>query len=116
MADPRSEAAIEKLRTEIDTLDAEILELVRRRFNLSRRIMTDQHRFGMPVEVFSRDREEQTLDRLKKLNDEAHKPYNLAFSIGVAEYHPGMDANALIEAADSELYKIKRARPGEHKR
>jgi len=53
---------------------------------------------------------------LKKLNDEAHKPYTLAFSIGVAEYHPGMDANALIEAADSELYKIKRARPGEHKR
>ncbi|MBQ9039332.1 MAG: GGDEF domain-containing protein [Clostridia bacterium] len=53
---------------------------------------------------------------LKKLNDEANKPYNLAFSIGVAEYHPGMDANALIEAADSELYKIKRARPGEHKR
>jgi len=53
---------------------------------------------------------------LKKLNDEAHKPYTLAFSIGVAEYHPGMDANALIEAADSELYKIKRARPGGHKR
>ena len=53
---------------------------------------------------------------LKKLNDEANKPYNLAFSIGVAEYHPGMDANALIEAADSELYKIKRARPGEQKR
>ena len=56
---------------------------------------------------------------LKKLNDEANKPYNLAFSIGVAEYHPGMDANALIEAADSELYKIKRARPprpGESKR
>ena len=53
---------------------------------------------------------------LKRLNDEANKPYNLAFSIGVAEYHPGMDANALIEAADSELYKIKRARPGEHKR
>ena len=53
---------------------------------------------------------------LKKLNDEANKPYTLAFSIGVAEYHPGMDANALIEAADSELYKIKRARPGGHKR
>jgi len=48
---------------------------------------------------------------LKMLNDEAHKPYTLAFSIGVAEYHPGMDANALIEAADSELYRIKRARP-----
>jgi diguanylate cyclase (GGDEF)-like protein len=48
---------------------------------------------------------------LKALNDESHKPYTLAFSIGVGEYHPGMDANALIEAADSELYKIKRARP-----
>ncbi|MBR6624713.1 MAG: chorismate mutase, partial [Mailhella sp.] len=46
MADPRSEAAIEKLRTEIDSLDNEILDLMRRRFNLSRRIMTDQHRFG----------------------------------------------------------------------
>ena len=36
--------------------------------------MTDQHRFGMPVEVFSRDREEQTLDRLKKMNDESDCP------------------------------------------
>ena len=53
---------------------------------------------------------------LKALNDEVHKPYTLAFSIGVGEYHPGMDANALIEAADSELYKIKRARPGEQNR
>ena len=56
---------------------------------------------------------------LKALNDEANKPYTLAFSIGVAEFHPGMDANALIEAADSELYKIKRTRPprtGESKR
>ena len=48
---------------------------------------------------------------LEALNANANKPYKLAFSIGVAEYHPGMDANALIEAADSELYKIKRARP-----
>lgn len=56
---------------------------------------------------------------LEALNANANKPYKLAFSIGVAEYHPGMDANALIEAADSELYKIKRARPprpGESKR
>ena len=53
---------------------------------------------------------------LKALNDEVHKPYTLAFSIGVGEYHPGMDANALIEAADGELYKIKRARPGQHER
>ena len=74
MADPKSEAAIEKLRSEIDTIDDELLELMRRRFNLSRRIMTDQHRFGMDVEVFSRNREEQTLDRLKKLNEESDCP------------------------------------------
>ena len=74
MADPRSEEAIEKLRTEIDALDDEILDLIRLRFNLSRRIMTDQHRFGMPVEVFSRDREEQTLDRLKKMNEDSDCP------------------------------------------
>ena len=53
---------------------------------------------------------------LDALNASANKPYRLTFSIGVAEYHPGMDAHALIEAADKELYKIKRARPGEHKR
>ena len=74
MSDPKAEAAIEKLRAEIDALDDEILELVRRRFNLSRRIMTDQHRFGMPVEVFSRNREEQTLDRLKKQNEDSDCP------------------------------------------
>lgn len=66
---------------------------------------------------------DQLLENIRKnleaLNANANKPYKLAFSIGVAEYHPGMDANALIEAADSELYKIKRARPprpGESKR
>jgi len=74
MADPKSEAAIEKLRSEIDAIDDELLELMRRRFNLSRRIMTDQHRFGMDVEVFSRNREEQTLDRLKKLNEDSDCP------------------------------------------
>ena len=55
-------------------------------------------------------------ENLENMNKASNKPYKLAFSIGVGEYHPGMDANALIEAADSELYKIKRARPGEHKR
>lgn len=63
---------------------------------------------------------DQLLENIHKnldaLNADSNKPYKLVFSIGVAEYHPGMDANALIEAADSELYKIKRARPGEHKR
>ena len=74
MADQRSEEAIEKLRAEMDAIDNEMLDLIRRRFNLSRRIMTDQHRFGMPVEVFSHDREQQTIDRLKKLNEGSDCP------------------------------------------
>ena len=78
MADPRSEAAIEKLRAEMDALDDEILTLVRRRFNLSRRIMTDPHRYGIPVEVFSPEREQQTNDRLKKLNDDSDCPMRSA--------------------------------------
>ena len=48
---------------------------------------------------------------LDELNRKANRPYTLAFSIGVAEYHPGMSANDLIEAADGALYEIKRARP-----
>ena len=74
MADPRAEASIENLRAQIDAIDDEMLALVGRRFNLSRRIMTAEHRFGMPVEVFSHDREQQTIDRLKKLNEESDCP------------------------------------------
>lgn len=48
---------------------------------------------------------------LDELNDKASRPYTLAFSIGMAEYHPGMSANDLIESADNALYEIKRARP-----
>ena len=48
---------------------------------------------------------------LEQLNGEAKRPYDLKFSIGVGEYHPGMNANDLIEAADHALYEIKRARP-----
>ena len=50
-------------------------------------------------------------ETLSDLNDQAKRPYTLAFSIGVGEYHPGMNANELIEAADHALYEIKRARP-----
>lgn len=50
---------------------------------------------------------------LNEINAEANRPYNLAFSIGMAEFHPGMNANALIEAADNALYEVKRNRPGE---
>ena len=50
-------------------------------------------------------------EQLEMLNSQANRPYNLKFSIGVGEYHPGMNANDLIEAADHALYEIKRARP-----
>lgn len=59
---------------------------------------------------------ERIRETLNELNAQANKPYTLAFSIGVAEYHPGMSANDMIEAADAALYEIKRARPGEKKR
>lgn len=78
MTDSRNEETIEKLRSEIDTLDDEILELVRRRFNLSRRIVTDEHRFGMQPEVFSHAREQSTIDRLKKANEESDCPMRSA--------------------------------------
>lgn len=74
----RNEECIEKLRSEIDGIDDEILELVRRRFNLSRRIVTDEHRFGMPAEVFSHSREQATIDRLKKANEESDCPMRSA--------------------------------------
>ncbi len=48
---------------------------------------------------------------LDELNGKAQRPYELKFSIGMSEYHPGMTANDLIEAADNALYEIKRARP-----
>lgn len=73
-----NEQEIEKLRAEIDALDDEMLALVRRRFQLSRRIMTDEHRFGLPVEVFSHAREQETLDRLKKLNEDSDCPMRSA--------------------------------------
>lgn len=50
-------------------------------------------------------------DALDKLNAESNRPYSLKFSIGVGEFHPGMDSTQLIEAADHALYEIKRARP-----
>ena len=48
---------------------------------------------------------------LEVQNSEAQRPYTLAFSIGMAEFHPGMNANDLIEAADHCLYEVKRSRP-----
>lgn len=53
------------------------------------------------------ERIHQALDELNRQNP---RPYTLAFSIGMAEYLPGMKASDLIEAADSALYEVKRTR------
>ena len=50
-------------------------------------------------------------EKLDEQNAEAGQPYTLAFSIGMAEFHPGMNSNDLIEAADHCLYEVKRSRP-----
>ena len=50
-------------------------------------------------------------ESLARLNAQARRPYQLTFSIGVAEYQPGMSANDLIAAADAALYTVKHARP-----
>ena len=49
-------------------------------------------------------------ERLKKVCEENNKPYNLTVSIGVARWHPDMDPQGFIAAADAQLYEIKRAR------
>lgn len=54
---------------------------------------------------------ERIHESLARLNAQARRPYQLTFSIGVAEYQPGMSANDLIAAADAALYKVKHARP-----
>jgi hypothetical protein len=40
--------------------------------------MTNEHRFGLPSEVFSHTREQQTLDRLKKKNEDSDCPMRAA--------------------------------------
>ena len=50
-------------------------------------------------------------EALDAQNAAAQRPYSLAFSIGMAEFRPGMSAHDLIETADANLYKVKRARP-----
>lgn len=43
-----------------------------------------------------------------------NKPYSLTLSIGVARWQPSMGVKDFIEAADNQLYEIKRNRPPRH--
>ncbi len=68
------QSAIEDLRSQINDIDDQLLVLMRKRFNLCKRIITDEHRLGMPMEVFSHEQEQSTLDRLKRSNEESDCP------------------------------------------
>ena len=48
---------------------------------------------------------------LAALCESLKKPYTLTLSIGVARWHPDMSVKNFIEAADGQLYDIKRNRP-----
>ncbi|MBQ3424134.1 MAG: GGDEF domain-containing protein [Clostridia bacterium] len=54
-------------------------------------------------------------ESLAALNARDPKPYELAFSIGMAEHREGMSAKDLIQAADRALYEIKHARGGDRR-
>lgn len=48
---------------------------------------------------------------LKEKCETLHKPYTLTLSIGIARWEPSMKVKDFIEAADNQLYEIKRNRP-----
>ena len=48
---------------------------------------------------------------LKAICETLNKPYALTLSIGVARWQPSMGVKDFIEAADNQLYEIKRNRP-----
>ena len=53
---------------------------------------------------------------LREYCEQAHKPYNLTVSIGVGRWHPDMNPQSFIAAADAQLYEVKRARHGKDPR
>ena len=71
---PNQADTIESMRSQIDALDDELFEIIRKRFNLTKRIMTEEHRMGLPTVVFSHEHEQETLDRLKRLNENSDCP------------------------------------------
>jgi chorismate mutase len=79
-APPHSEAEIEKLRKEIDTLDAEILNAIKRRTEISRIIGRTRMASGGPRLVHSR--EMKVLERFSELGQEGHTLAMLLLRLG----------------------------------
>ncbi|MEV5651216.1 chorismate mutase [Nocardia sp. NPDC052254] len=79
-APPSSEAEIEKLRKEIDRLDAEILAAIKRRTEVSRIIGRTRMANGGPRLVHSR--EMKVLERFSELGQEGHTLAMLLLRLG----------------------------------
>ncbi|AHH21572.1 chorismate mutase [Nocardia nova] len=77
---PSSEAEIEKLRKEIDRLDAEILAAIKRRTEVSRIIGRTRMANGGPRLVHSR--EMKVLERFSELGQEGHTLAMLLLRLG----------------------------------
>ncbi|NKY84968.1 chorismate mutase [Nocardia veterana] len=77
---PSSEAEIEKLRKEIDRLDAEILAAIKRRTEISRIIGRTRMANGGPRLVHSR--EMKVLERFSELGQEGHTLAMLLLRLG----------------------------------
>ncbi|MBF6355533.1 chorismate mutase [Nocardia higoensis] len=77
---PQSEAEIDKLRKEIDQLDAEILAAIKRRTEISRLIGRTRMASGGPRLVHSR--EMKVLERFSELGQEGHTLAMLLLRLG----------------------------------
>jgi chorismate mutase len=77
---PHTEAEIEKLRKEIDRLDAEILAAIKRRTEISRIIGRTRMASGGPRLVHSR--EMKVLERFSELGQEGHTLAMLLLRLG----------------------------------
>ncbi|MGM7647123.1 chorismate mutase [Nocardia sp. JW2] len=77
---PKSEAEIEKLRLEIDELDATILAAIKRRSEISRIIGRTRMASGGPRLVHSR--EMKVLERFSELGQEGHTLAMLLLRLG----------------------------------
>ncbi|MET8650637.1 chorismate mutase [Nocardia takedensis] len=77
---PQTEAEIDKLRKEIDQLDAEILAAVKRRTEVSRIIGRTRMASGGPRLVHSR--EMKVLERFSELGQEGHTLAMLLLRLG----------------------------------
>nr|WP_280486769.1 chorismate mutase [Nocardia farcinica] len=77
---PQTEAEIDKLRKEIDQLDAEILAAIKRRTEISRLIGRTRMAAGGPRLVHSR--EMKVLERFSELGQEGHTLAMLLLRLG----------------------------------